>query len=163
MEPEKVNFYNRLGIQTWGLQNTDNQVSTLAHTALEAANQNAELMVINKTFTKQADLLLNNMLRSIGFTKNNTHITKETPICNNHIENEINYIKPKLLLALGKDIANCLLNTNSSLNELRGNIHNFNNIPVVVTYDLADLLLNPKDKSHAFKDLLLVNDSNIDI
>ena len=49
-----------------------------------------------------------------------------------------------------------LLKITKPLAELRGQVHQYKNIPLVATYDLIHLLNNPRDKSKTYQDLLLI-------
>jgi len=68
---------------------------------------------------------------------------------------EAKALEPKLVLALGESSAQYLLQSTQTLSELRGIINDFSGIALVATYDLGHLLLNWKDKAHAWEDLCL--------
>jgi DNA polymerase len=56
---------------------------------------------------------------------------------------------------LGKSAAVTLLGTDSSIASLRGRLHRYRNIPLLVTYHPAYLLRNLPDKAKSWEDLLL--------
>lgn len=62
---------------------------------------------------------------------------------------------PRVLLALGQSTAARLLGTDASSGDLRGRVHRYREVPVVVTYGPADLLDAPADKARAWEDLVL--------
>jgi len=61
----------------------------------------------------------------------------------------------KLLIAMGEATAQGLLNSTENLENLRGKLHTFLNIKLVVTYDVSHLLQNLRDKAKAWDDLCL--------
>jgi DNA polymerase len=64
-------------------------------------------------------------------------------------------IRPKLIVALGKVASNALLGKDATLASLRGEVHNYRGIPMVVTYHPAYLLRSPSEKAKAWQDLCL--------
>lgn len=68
-------------------------------------------------------------------------------------------IQPKLILALGRFAAQSLLNTEVAIGKLRGQVHNYQGVPLVVTYHPAYLLRNMADKARAWEDLLLARET----
>ena len=63
--------------------------------------------------------------------------------------------RPKLIVALGKSAASLLLGTDASIASLRGRVHRYRGVPLIVTYHPAYLLRNLPDKAKAWEDLLL--------
>jgi DNA polymerase len=64
-------------------------------------------------------------------------------------------IKPGVILALGTFAAQTLLETKESIGKLRGRIHRYHGIPLVVTYHPAALLRNPSWKRPTWDDVQL--------
>ena len=64
-------------------------------------------------------------------------------------------MQPKLIVALGRVAAQTLLQTDGTVAELRGRLHTYNGVPVIVTYHPAYLLRNLPDKARAWEDLCL--------
>ncbi len=58
-------------------------------------------------------------------------------------------------MALGKTAATSLLGHDATLGSLRGKVHDYQDIPVIVTYHPAYLLRTPPDKAKAWEDLRL--------
>jgi DNA polymerase len=63
--------------------------------------------------------------------------------------------QPKILIAMGESTAQAILQSSESLLNLRGKLHQFQNLPLVATYDLAHLLQVSADKALAWNDLCL--------
>jgi uracil-DNA glycosylase len=122
-------------------------------------------------FVGQAGKLLDAMLASIGLKRgDNVYITNvlksrppgnrnpepdEVAACRPYLLAQIELIQPKLILALGRFAAQSLLDTNEAIARLRGRVHQFQNVPLVVTYHPAYLLRNLTDKARAWEDLCL--------
>jgi len=64
-------------------------------------------------------------------------------------------IKPKVILALGTFAAQTLLNTKTPIGKLRGSVHEYHGVPLVVTYHPAALLRNPAWKRPTWEDVQL--------
>jgi uracil-DNA glycosylase len=79
------------------------------------------------------------------------HIEKSTKMQTETLEN----IDAKMIVALGESVAQALLNSQESLENLRGKFHMFGGAQLLVTYDLAHLLANPADKAKTWEDLCM--------
>jgi uracil-DNA glycosylase family 4 len=147
-------------------------------------NTQAELMIIGEApgfyedqkgepFVGRAGQLLNAMLQSIGLNRSEVYIAnilkcrppnnrdplpEEVALCTPSLQKQIAFIQPKMLLALGRIAAHYLLDTKSSLSQLRGRFHQYGiaNTPLLITYHPAYLLRNPSDKAKAWIDLQLI-------
>ncbi|NOR65816.1 MAG: uracil-DNA glycosylase, partial [Woeseiaceae bacterium] len=77
--------------------------------------------------------------------------------CRDYLERQIEMIKPRLVLAVGRIAAQQLLHTDSPLGRLRGRAHSLHNgqVPLVVTYHPAYLLRSPAQKRKVWEDLCL--------
>lgn len=152
-------------------------------TVFGVGNQDAKLMIIGEApgfnedkqgepFVGRAGQLLNAMLQAIGLERHNVYIanilkcrppnnrdplSEEVKLCTPLLTQQIGLVKPTLLLAVGRIAAHYLLNTQSSLSQLRGKIHSYGQLktPLIVTYHPAYLLRNPSDKGKALQDLQL--------
>ncbi len=80
---------------------------------------------------------------------------QETEACRSFLDAQVAILKPKMILALGKIAIRDLLKINGdfSLNKFRGQIYEYNNIPLVVTYHPSALLRNIEFKKPAWQDL----------
>ncbi len=122
-------------------------------------------------FVGQAGKLLDAMLNAVGLARGrNVYIAnvlksrppgnrdprpEEVAACLPFLERQIELIRPRVILALGRIAAQNLLATDTPIGRLRGHVHNFRGVPMVVTYHPAYLLRNPADKAKAWEDLLL--------
>jgi uracil-DNA glycosylase family 4 len=120
-------------------------------------------------FVGQAGKLLDNMLAAIKLRRgDNVYIAnvlkcrppdnrdphgEEVVQCNPYLLRQVELIKPKLIVALGKFAAQSLLDSDSSISSMRGKLHDYNGVPVIVTYHPAYLLRNMSDKAKAWEDL----------
>ncbi|MDE1979200.1 MAG: uracil-DNA glycosylase, partial [Betaproteobacteria bacterium] len=66
--------------------------------------------------------------------------------------------QPQLILALGRFAAHSLLGSQAPISQLRGQVHEFAGIPVIVSYHPAYLLRNPADKARVWRDLCFARD-----
>lgn len=76
----------------------------------------------------------------------------ETSECEPYLTRQIALIKPKLIVALGKVAAQNLLKCDDSISSLRGKLHDYSGIPLIVTYHPAYLLRALPEKAKAWKD-----------
>jgi len=120
-------------------------------------------------FVGQAGRLLDNMLAAIGLARGeNVYICNvlkcrppgnrnpepfEVGQCTPHLLRQLDLIKPKLILAMGRFAVQALLDTEASIASLRGRLHRFQGVPLIVTYHPAYLLRNLPDKAKAWEDL----------
>lgn len=120
-------------------------------------------------FVGAAGQLLDEMLAAIGLTRsqgvyianavkcrpplNRTPQPDEITACLPYLERQIELLKPKLLVALGRPAALSLLGQEIKINASRGRLFSHADIPVVITYHPAYLLRNQTDKGRAWEDL----------
>lgn len=120
-------------------------------------------------FVGKAGILLDKMLAAIGLDrKTNCYIAnivkcrppqnrdpfpQEQDACFSFLEAQINILKPKMILCMGKISSNKMLNQESPIGTLRGQIFEYNNIPLMVTYHPSALLRNEQLKRPAWDDL----------
>ena len=88
--------------------------------------------------------------------KNRVPLPDERAACMPYLRRQIELVKPEVLLALGSTASAALLDVKSSLGALRGREHDWNGIPLIVTYHPAALLRNPDWKRPAWDDLRTV-------
>jgi len=147
-------------------------------------NPHAELLIIGEApgadedrlgepFVGRAGQLLNEMLRAVGLSREAVYIAnilkcrppnnrdpkpEEAAACVGYLYRQIDLIKPKLILALGRIAAQRLLQTDTPLGRLRQQQHVLaqTQTPLIVTYHPAYLLRSPLDKRKAWQDLLFV-------
>ncbi len=121
-------------------------------------------------FVGRAGMLLNAMLAAVGFKREQVYIAnilkcrppgnrdpraEEVQCCLPFLHRQIDLIRPKLILCVGRVAAQQLLHTDAPLARLRGRVHRLDQrpFPVVVTYHPAYLLRTPRDKYKAWQDL----------
>ena len=75
--------------------------------------------------------------------------------CRPYLDRQIELIHPSLIIALGKSAATTLLNVDATIASLRGRLHRYHGVPLLVTYHPAYLLRNLPDKAKAWEDLCL--------
>lgn len=125
---------------------------------------------LGEPFVGQAGKLLDNMLAAVSLSRGkNVYIANvlkcrppdnrnpqpdEVAKCSPHLQRQIELIRPKLILAMGRFAAQALLGSDATIASLRGKVHHYAGVPLVVTYHPAYLLRNLPDKSKAWADLL---------
>ena len=121
-------------------------------------------------FVGQAGRLLDSMLAAIKLKRGeNVYIAnivkcrppgnrnpepQEALQCEPYLHRQIDLIRPKLIVALGKVAAANLLATDASVASMRGKVHRYRGTPLIVTYHPAYLLRTLPDKAKAWVDLL---------
>lgn len=135
------------------------------------ANEDRE----GEPFVGDAGKLLDAMLFAIGLQRGQNvfiaNVLKSRPpgnrdpqpneiaACLPYLERQIELIQPKLIVALGRFAAQNLLATDTPIGKLRGQVHQYRGVPLVVTYHPAYLLRNPLDKAKVWEDLVLARDT----
>jgi uracil-DNA glycosylase len=100
------------------------------------------------------NVYLTNMLKSRP-PGNREPKPEEITACLPYLERQIELIQPKLIVALGRFTAQKLLGTDTPIGILRGQVHRYRGIPLVVTYHPSYLLHNPLDKAKVWEDMVL--------
>ena len=143
----------------------------------EAPGENEDLQ--GEPFVGQAGKLLDNMLKAIGLNRsvegtqdgqagvyiantlkcrppgNRNPESVELQTCAPYLVRQVALVQPKIILAMGRFAVQSLLQTTEPIGKLRGRVHQYQGVPVVVTYHPAYLLRNPADKAKAWADLCL--------
>ncbi len=150
-------------------------------TVLGVGDRNADWLLVGEApgaeedrlgepFVGQAGRLLDNMLAAIGLARGeNVYIANvlkcrppgnrnpepgEVAQCTPFLERQIALIQPKIIVAMGRFAAQTLLGSDATIASLRGRVHRYAGVPLVVTYHPAYLLRNLPDKAKAWSDLL---------
>ena len=71
---------------------------------------------------------------------------------------QVALVRPKIILAMGRFAVQSLLQTPEPIGKLRGRVHHYQGVPVIVTYHPAYLLRNLPEKAKAWADLCLAMD-----
>lgn len=143
----------------------------------EAPGENEDLQ--GEPFVGQAGKLLDNMLKAIGLNRavegeqdgqagvyiantlkcrppgNRNPEPVELQTCAPYLARQVALVQPKIILAMGRFAVQSLLQATEPIGKLRGRVHQYEGVPVVVTYHPAYLLRNPADKAKAWADLVL--------
>lgn len=119
-------------------------------------------------FVGAAGQLLNNMLRALGLQREQVFIAnilkcrppgnrnptpEEAASCEAFLKRQVELVQPKVILSVGGVSAHNLLKVDTAVSKLRGQVHHYNGIPVVVTYHPAYLLRKPSEKAKSWADL----------
>ncbi len=139
----------------------------------EAPGENEDKQ--GEPFVGQAGKLLDSMLRALALARGeNVYIANvvkcrppgnrnpepdEVARCEPYLQRQVALVKPKLIVALGRVAAQNLLKTDASISSLRGRVHRYEGVPVIVTYHPAYLLRSLADKAKAWTDLCLADDT----
>lgn len=86
---------------------------------------------------------------------NRNPLPSEVEACSPYLVRQLELIQPKVIVAFGTFAAQTLLNTKSSLSQLRGLVHRYYGTPLIVTYHPAALLRNPAWKRPTWNDVQL--------
>ena len=124
-----------------------------------------------RPFVGQAGRLLDGILDAIDVPRETVYITNivkcrppqnrkplpdEIAACLPFLHRQLELLRPKVILALGGTAGEAILGARKSLGELRGKVHTYNGIPLVVTYHPAALLRNPNWKKPTWDDVRIV-------
>lgn len=130
-------------------------------------------------FVGRAGQLLTRIIQTMGLAREDVYIANilkcrpdvprgsfgnraPTPVemqtCRPYLVEQIDIIRPKILVALGAVAVEGLLGTRGPMRELRGKWHTYNETPLMITYHPAYLLRNqsPSEKRKVWEDMLLV-------
>jgi DNA polymerase len=126
-------------------------------------------------FVGRAGKLLNDIIsKGMGLTRDEIYILnvlkcrppgnrnpapEEVTNCRQFFERQLETIQPEFICCLGAIAAQTLLETTTPVGKLRGQIHDYKGISVVVTYHPAYLLRNPPAKTETWKDIKILLDA----
>lgn len=129
-------------------------------------------------FVGPAGRLLDQMLAALGLTRdadepdparqayiantlkcrpphNRNPAPEELARCEPFLVRQIELLRPRIILAMGRFAVQALLRSDEAIGRLRGRVHSYQGVPLVVTYHPAYLLRNPADKARTWEDLCL--------
>ena len=157
---------------------------TRTNTVFGEGNESAKILFIGeapgrdedkqgKPFVGRAGKLLTEIISSINLTREDIYIAntvkcrppnnrnpeeKEVEACSDYLEQQIDLIKPKVIVLLGKIAANRVLKIDQPIGELRKKIFIIKpkNIPTIIFYHPAYILRSPKEKKKVWEDLLFL-------
>ncbi len=87
--------------------------------------------------------------------RNRNPTAAEMAQCEPFLVRQIELLRPRLILAMGRFAVQALLRSDEPIGKLRGRVHHYQGVPLVVTYHPAYLLRNLADKARAWDDLCL--------
>ncbi|HEU4641067.1 MAG TPA: uracil-DNA glycosylase [Gemmatimonadaceae bacterium] len=154
---------------------------TATHPVPGEGNPQARLMCVGEApganedatgrpFVGQAGQLLTKILAAINLSRDEVFIAnvlkhrppgnrnprpEEVEACRPYLSRQIELVRPKVIVAFGTFAAQTLLETKLAIGKLRGAVHRYHGIPVVVTYHPAALLRNPAWKRPTWEDVQL--------
>ena len=133
----------------------------------EAPGEHEDLQ--GEPFVGQAGKLLDNMLKALGLDRqhkvfianvlkcrppgNRNPEPDEMAQCEPYLKRQVALLQPKIILAMGRFAVQALLQSSEPIGKLRGQVHQYQGVPLVVTYHPAYLLRNLPDKAKAWADL----------
>jgi uracil-DNA glycosylase family 4 len=127
-------------------------------------------------FVGKSGQLLDNMLRAVHLTRGDAMPQRQVYIantvkcrppgnrnpqpdelaqCEPYLIRQVALVKPKIILAMGRFAVQSLLRSSEPIGRLRGRVHDYHGVPLIVTYHPAYLLRNLPDKARAWEDLCL--------
>ncbi|MCX7985004.1 MAG: uracil-DNA glycosylase [Bacteroidetes bacterium] len=153
--------------------------STRKNFVFGVGNPHAEVVVVGEApgadedeqgepFVGKAGQLLNKILEAIQFRReevficnvlkcrppnNRDPLPEEIAHCEPYLWKQLELVQPKAILCAGRIAGQALLKTNATLTQLRGKIHSYRGIPLMVSYHPAALLRNPGWKRPCWEDV----------
>ncbi|WP_428579387.1 uracil-DNA glycosylase [Piscinibacter sp.] len=127
-------------------------------------------------FVGKSGQLLDNMLRAVGLTRGEADAARQVYIantlkcrppgnrnpepeelaqCEPFLIRQVELVRPRIILAMGRFAVQSLLRSHEPIGKLRGRVHHYQGVPLIVTYHPAYLLRNLEDKAKAWDDLCL--------
>jgi uracil-DNA glycosylase len=145
-------------------------------------NPNADLMFVGEApgadedvqgvpFVGRAGQLLTKIIEAIGLERDEVYIANvikcrppqnrnpepdEVATCEPFLLRQIDAIKPRVIVALGKFAGQTLLQTDAPISRLRGRVFDYRGAKLIPTFHPAYLLRNPSAKREVWEDMKLV-------
>ncbi len=119
-------------------------------------------------FVGRAGQLLNKIIEAMGMKREQVYICNivkcrppnnrpplpaEEAECTPYLMKQIELVKPKFIICLGRTAAQWILQTTDGLSAMRGKMHDFQGAKLIVTYHPAALLRNPEWKKPTWEDM----------
>jgi uracil-DNA glycosylase family 4 len=123
-------------------------------------------------FVGKAGQLLTKMIEAMGYARSDVYICNilkcrppgnrnpepdEIAQCEPFLKGQLAALRPRVIVALGKFAAQCLLRDDTPISRLRGTFRSYEGIPLMPTFHPAYLLRDPTKKKEAWDDLKAVN------
>jgi len=131
-------------------------------------------------FVGKSGELLDNMLRALALTRGEAEPARQVYIanaikcrppgnrnpepdelaqCEGFLIRQVQLVQPRIILAMGRFAVQALLRSSEPIGRLRGRVHRYQGVPLIVTYHPAYLLRNLEDKAKAWDDLCLARET----
>jgi len=150
------------------------------HLVFGVGNPNAEVMFVGEgpgrdedlkgePFVGRAGQLLTDIItKGMGLRREDVYIANvvkcrppenrnpepdEVESCEPFLKKQIDLVRPKIVVALGKFAVQCLLQSKQPISRLRGNWHDYHGVKLMPTFHPAYLLRNPGDKKLVWEDI----------
>jgi len=111
--------------------------------------------IIDATGMKRADVYICNIVKCRP-PNNRAPLPAEEETCTPYLMKQIELVKPKFIICLGRTAAQWLLKTTDGLSAMRGRMHDFHGSRLIVTYHPAALLRNPEWKKPTWEDMKML-------
>ncbi len=85
--------------------------------------------------------------------RNRNPMPEEMALCEPFLQRQIELLHPRIILAMGRFAVQALLRSDEPVGKLRGRVHHYRGVPLIVTYHPAYLLRSPAEKARAWDDL----------
>lgn len=124
-------------------------------------------------FVGRAGQLLTKMIEAIGMQRKDVYIAnilkcrppnnrsplpEEISSCSNFVMEQIIFLRPRVICALGKFSAQFMLKSEAPITSLRGRFYDIDGVKVMPTFHPAYLLRNPDAKRFVWEDLKKIRD-----
>ena len=146
-------------------------------------NKNPEILIIiespskidilnNRLLSGSSGMLMDKILIAINRTRsksvyitslikyrhkfNRNPLLSEISSCKEHLKEQIQILKPKMILILGNVVPKFLLKKEKKIDKLRGLMHVYENTPTYVTYHPISLIKHEKLKLLVWKDFKII-------
>src|SRR5918996_941930 len=149
------------------------------HLVFGVGNPDADLMFVGEgpgadedvqgiPFVGRAGQLLTQIIKAMGYERDDVYIANvvkcrppenrnpepdEIEQCEPFLMRQIDTIRPKIIVALGKFAVQALLQSKVPITKLRGQWHSYHGIKLMPTFHPAYLLRNPADKKLVWEDI----------
>jgi uracil-DNA glycosylase len=124
-----------------------------------------------EVFVGKAGQLLTKIISAMGLSRDDVYICNvlkcrppqnrdpqpdEVATCEPHLLKQLDIIRPRVIVGLGKFACATLLGRNVAITRMRGEWHEYNGIPLMLTYHPSYLLRTPSGKKDVWEDMKLV-------
>ena len=119
-----------------------------------ASGQLLDKMIAAMKLDTEQDVYIANVIKCRP-PRNRNPEPEEISSCKNYLLQQINLVKPQMIITLGRYAVQTLLDTELAVGKLRGKVHHYQSIPLIATYHPSYLLRTPSAKKDAWDDLQL--------